>query len=127
MNKTFLIGRLTADPQCGVTSTSPSRKWARFSLAVKRFGDGVDFINIVAWDKLADTAINYLAKGRQVAIVGRIQTGSYERDGVRHTTFDVFATEIEFIGSKNDAAQKPNNDVPMDELRPCDDDDDMPF
>lgn len=126
MNQVILLGRLTADPQSGETANG-GKKFARFSLAVKRFGDGVDFINIIVWDKLADTAINYLTKGKQVAVVGRIQTGSYERDGVKRITFDVCATQIEFVGSKDESAQKTNGDLSIDELKPVDDDDDMPF
>lgn len=128
MNKVFLIGRLTADPQIGTSSTS-GKKWARFSLAVNRPGvdAGADFFNIVAWDKNADTADKYLTKGKQVAIEGHIQTGNYERNGVKYNSFDIVVERIEFIGNNGVAAQKPNNDVRMDELKPVDDDDDMPF
>ena len=127
MNKVILIGRLTADPQSGTTSTG--KNFARFSLAVNRMGAdaGADFLNIVAWDKNADTATKYLTKGKQVAIEGRIQTGSFERNGVKHQTFDILVERIEFIGNNGTTAQKPNNDVRLDELQPCDDDDDMPF
>lgn len=127
MNKVVLIGRLTKDPQCGTTPAG--KMYARFSLAVSRMGTGeqADFLNIVAWEKNAETAEKFLIKGKQVAIEGRIQTGSYEKDGVKRTTFDIVAERIEFVGSKNDGAQTSSN-APSDELRPCDeDDDDMPF
>lgn len=128
MNKVFLIGRLTADPQCG-TAQASGKKWARFSLAVNRMGTdaGVDFLNIVAWEKNAETAQKFLTKGKQVAIEGHIQTGSYERNGVKTNTVDIFAERIEFIGNNGVAPQKPSNDVRMDELKAVDDDDDMPF
>ena len=127
MNKVVLIGRLTADPQSG--TTGQSKQWARFSLAVNRMGvdAGADFFNIVAWEKNADTAIKFLTKGKQVAIEGRIQTGSFERNGVKHATFDIVAERIEFIGNGGTTAQKPNNGATIDDLKPVDDDDDMPF
>ena len=125
MNKTFLIGRLTADPQGGTTDSG--KKYARFTLAVNRYNDGADFIRITAWDKLAENVPKYLVKGRQAAVVGSIQISSYEKNGVNMQRIEVRATDIEFIGSKDDAPQKPNNDVTMDQLKPVDDDDDMPF
>lgn len=129
MNKVFLIGRLTRDPQ-GTTFDSGS-SCCRFSIAVDRYsrdGDNkADFINITTWNALAQNCAKYLTKGKQVAVFGSIQTGSYEKDGVKYSTFEVRADQVEFIGSKDTAAQKPNNDVKMDDLKPVDDDDDMPF
>ena len=128
MNKVFLIGRLTADPQCGTTQAN-GKKWARFTLAVNRMGTdaGADFLNIVAWEKNAETAQKFLTKGKQVAIEGHIQTGSFERNGVKTNTVDILAERLEFIGTNGVAVQKSNNDVRMDELKPGDEDDDMPF
>lgn len=56
-----------------------------------------DFINIVVWGKTAENCANYLAKGRLVAVQGRIQTGSYEKDGIRRYTTEVVATQVEFL------------------------------
>lgn len=125
MNKTFLIGRLTADPVCGITAAG--KQYARFSLAVNRLGEGADFINITVWEKLAENAGKYLKKGKQVAITGRIQTGKYEHNGVTRQTFEVVATEMEFVGGSGSSAQKPDSDAAIDSLKPVDDDDDMPF
>lgn len=125
MNQAFLIGRLTRDPQGGALDSG--KKWAKFSIAVNRYGDKTaDFINIVAWDKQAETVLKYLVKGRQVAITGRIQTGSYERDGVKHTTFDIVAMNVEFIGGGENSGQKSNSDASIDTLREVDEDD-IPF
>ena len=66
-----------------------------------------DFINITVWGKQAENAANYLAKGRLVAIHGRIQTGSYEKDGIRIYTTEVVASNVEFLewGDKNNKNQ----------------------
>lgn len=125
MNKTFHIGRLTKDPQCGVTQTN--KYWARFTLAVNRIGEGADFIDIVAWDKIAENCHKYLTKGKQVAVLGRIQTGTSERDGVKRKTFDIVAENVEFLGSGENSGQKQNNDRSIDNLQEVDEDDDMPF
>lgn len=125
MNKVFLIGRLTANPQTGETNSGTN--FARFSLAVNRYGEGADFINILAWDKLANSAAKYLVKGKQVAIVGHIQTGTYEKDGVKRSTFDVVAENIEFIGNNQNSAGTSRGTDTIDQLTECDDDDDMPF
>lgn len=122
MNKVVLLGRLTADPQCGTTSAG--KHYARFTLAVNRFGDGADFINILAWDKHAENVNKFCKKGKQIAIAGRIQTGKYERDGVTHTTFDVIVENLEFVGSNNTDS---HSDASIDTLKEVDEDDDMPF
>lgn len=129
MNKIFLIGRLTKDPQRGQTQSG--KTVARFSVAVKKQGqDGADFFDATAFDKTAENVLRYLAKGRQVAVVGRVSIGSYtDRNGVTRKTFDILADQVEFIGGNgNQAAENTapkNSDV--DTLREIDDDDDMPF
>lgn len=105
-----MIGRLTRDPELRYTPSGMAT--ARFSLAVDRGlskekkmefesknQPTADFINIVAWGKTAELCANYLNKGRQVGIEGRIQTGSYEKEGRRIYTTDVVVNRIHFIGS----------------------------
>ncbi|MBR2975057.1 MAG: single-stranded DNA-binding protein [Clostridia bacterium] len=109
MNKVFLIGNLTADP-VGSTFDSGNTN-CRFSIAVNRFsrgteGNAVDFINIVAWNQLATNCTKYLVKGSKVAVVGSIVTGSYERDGVKRTTFDIRADQVEFLSRPEGATQQ---------------------
>ena len=129
MNKIFLIGRLTKDPQMGQTQSG--KTVARFSVAVKKQGqDGADFFDATAFDKTAENVLRYLAKGRQVAVVGRVSIGSYtDRNGVTRKTFDILADQVEFIGGiGNQVAENTapkNSDV--DTLREIEDDDDMPF
>ena len=139
MNKVFLIGRLTQDPQA--SSFESGHSYCRFSIAVNRAysRDGenkADFINIITWDALAQNCVKYLVKGSQVAVVGSIQTGSYERDGVKRQTFDIRADQVEFLSRANQgngAAAAPTQSAPrqdqtIDQLREvAADDNDMPF
>ena len=104
MNKVFLIGRLVRDPELRYTSSNIPV--ATFSLAVNRNFAGqngereTDFINIVVWRKQAENVKKYITKGSLVAVEGRIQTGSYEKDGQRVYTTDVVADNVQFLESK---------------------------
>lgn len=102
MNKVLLMGRLTKDPetrQAGETTVT------RFSIAVDRRykqdgGQAADFPSIVAFGKTAEFISKYFKQGMKIALEGRIQTGSYEKDGVKHYTTDVIAEAVEFAESK---------------------------
>ena len=105
MNKVFLIGRLTRDPELRYTGSNTAV--ASFSLAVNRnftnqSGEReADFINIFVWRKQAENVKNYLSQGSQVAIDGRIQTRSYDdKDGNKRYVTEVIADNVEFLGSK---------------------------
>ena len=102
MNQVILIGRLTRDVELSYTR-STQQPVAKFTLAVdkpRREGQdqGADFIRITVWGKQAETCERYLSKGRQAAVQGRIQTGSYTKDGVTVYTTDVVADRVEFLG-----------------------------
>lgn len=105
MNCVQLIGRLTKDPE---TRYSGETAVCHFTLAVnrQRGRDGeqqADFIRIVAFGKQAETVERYLSKGRQVAVNGRIQTGSYkDKEGRTVYTTDVIANNVEFLGGKSE-------------------------
>lgn len=115
MNKVYLIGNLTRDPE--MRSTSSGIPVCNFSIAVnRRFKNAqtgqqeTDFFNIVAWRQLAELCGRYLAKGRKVAVSGSIQTRSYEaQDGSKRTAFDIVADEVEFLSSAN-AGSAPSSD-----------------
>ena len=133
MNSVILIGRLTQDPQASTLDSGHS--YCRFSIAVnRRFSrngeNQADFINIITWDALAQNCAKYLVKGSQVAVQGSIQTGSYERDGVRRQTFDIRADQVEFLsratGNGVGGTNQPVKDQAIDELKEVDDED-MPF
>ena len=113
MNKVVLIGRLTRDPELRYTGNNiPS---ATFSIAVNRnftnqAGErDADFINIVVWRKQAENCKNYLTKGSQVAIEGRIQSRSYDgQDGKKVYVTEVVADNVEFLGSRNSSGNSNN-------------------
>ena len=105
MNKVVLIGRLTRDPELRYTGSNTPV--ATFSLAVNRnFSNQngereADFINIVVWRKQAENVKNYLTKGSQVAIDGRIQTRSYDgQDGQKRYVTEVVADNVQFLGTR---------------------------
>ena len=130
MNKVILIGRLTKDPDLSYAAGTGTAV-CRFTLAVTRpfKRDEADFINCVAFNKTAETIGQYLTKGRQIAIAGRIQTGSYDaQDGTKRYTTDVVVETFEFIGSNQGQAQKDNADNYNfdNDMTPVDDGD-MPF
>lgn len=117
MNKVFLIGRLTRDPELRYTGSNTAV--ASFSLAVNRnftSANGereADFINIVVWRKQAENVKNYLTQGSQVAIDGRIQTRSYDgQDGQKRYVTEVIADNVEFLGSKNSSNNSSSNFTP---------------
>ena len=107
MNKVILMGRLTRDPETRYTQGNEPMAISRYTLAVdrrfKRDGqDGADFIPCVVFGKGGEFAEKYLRKGTKIAVVGRIQTGSYtNRDGVKVYTTEVVIEEQEFAESKN--------------------------
>ena len=106
MNNVVLIGRLTRDPELSYTPNTQTAV-CRFDIAVsrpRRNGEdqGADYPRIVVWGKQAETCDRYLSKGRQVAVRGRIQTGSYtNREGQKVYTTEVVADNVEFLGSGN--------------------------
>lgn len=129
LNKSVLIGRLTKDPEVKTISTGSTT--ASFTLAVDRSfkdknGDrGTDFIPIVAWGKTAELVGQYLSKGRQTAVSGRIQTRTYEaQDGTRRYVTEVIAEEVTFLGSRNDIQQEEPKEV---QVNLYEEDDDAPF
>lgn len=105
MNKIILMGRLTRDPEIRY-SQNDNMAIARFSLAVdkkKKRDDGVtaDFFNTVSFGKTAEFAEKYFRKGMKILISGHVQTGTYEKDGVRIPFFEVVIEEQEFAESKS--------------------------
>lgn len=105
MNKFIGMGRLTADPR--ITTAQTGTKIARYNIAIDRYvkdGDPqADFIGVVAFGAYADFAEKYLHKGMKILVTGRLQTGSYDKDGVRHYTTDVIAESQEFCESKGNS------------------------
>lgn len=143
LNNVVLIGRLTRDPELRYIPVSGTAV-ARFSIAVdkglskekkqemeSKNQPTADFINIVVWGKMGENCANYLAKGRLVAIQGRIQSGSYEKDGVKRYTMDVVASNVEFLewgdSNKSQGFNEPSSDFGGIEGFHPTDNDDIPF
>lgn len=121
MNSVVLIGRLTKDPEVRYTSGSQMAV-CKFTLAVdRRMKAGeekkADFPQVICFGKTAENCERFLAKGRKVAVQGRLQTGSYEdKNGTKHFTTDIIADSVEFLewGEKNGESEKTRatSDVP---------------
>jgi single-strand DNA-binding protein len=121
LNSVILIGRLTRDPELKYTTNGTAV--CRFSLAVQRKynRDEVDFIDIVAWRGLAENCANYLAKGRLVAVEGRLQVRTYEgQDGQKRKVTEVIAEDVRFLewggqgGSTSGGTSRSNDTSPDD-------------
>ena len=105
MNKAILIGNLTKDPEISTTQNGVSV--CRFTLAIsRRFANSegereTDFINVIVWRTLAENCHKFLKKGSKAAVVGSIQTRSYDgTDGTKRYITEVVADEVEFISTK---------------------------
>lgn len=112
MNKVILIGRLTADPSLSYTSGTNTAV-ASFRLAVGRDTKegGADFIQCKVFGKQAENLQQYKHKGDEVAVEGRIETGSYKnREGVTVYTTEVICNRVEYThGSKGESHDEPRN------------------
>ena len=118
MNKVFLIGRLSRDPE--LRHTTSGMPVCQINVAISRpVSQGsepqTDFINVVVWNKQAENVAKYLSKGRQIAVEGRIQTRNYDNnEGKRTYVTEVIASNVEFLGSANDNNRSNTNSNPFD-------------
>ncbi len=106
INHVVLVGRLTRDPELSYTPSGTAV--CRFSIAVNRTsgpgtdddGSGTSYFNIVTWNKTAEICKEYLSKGKQVGIDGRLQQRRWEgQDGIKRSTIEIVATNVQFFGS----------------------------
>jgi single-strand DNA-binding protein len=138
LNCAVIMGRLTADPELRQTPSGVSV--VRFTVAVDRGyvkqGEErqTDFINVIAWRGSADFVAKYFHKGSMIAVQGTIQTGSYEKEGVKHYTFEIVADNVSFCGGKSDGQNNnssqnaPQSQKTTDNVTTLvDNDDDLPF
>lgn len=117
MNKVALVGRLTKDPE--VKNTQNNAAYANFTVAVdRRFKDAngnkqTDFINCLAWRQSATFLGKYFRKGNKIAVIGSIQTRSYDdQNGQKVYVTEVLAEELDFVESANSGTNKPAENVP---------------
>ena len=104
-NKVMLMGNLTRDPE--LTDTASGTAMCRFGLAVNRkykqgdeWKEDVCFVDITTWGSLADNCSKYISKGSPVFVEGRLNFGSWEKDGEKRNKLDVVASLVLFLGSK---------------------------
>ncbi|WP_338967839.1 MULTISPECIES: single-stranded DNA-binding protein [unclassified Spiroplasma] len=102
LNKVILIGRITND--LNLRSAKNNKSFLYFTIAINNFNNQADFINCVAWEKVADSMYNNLRKGSLVAVEGRIQSRKQEQNGVLTTITDVRAISVKFLDSRGSGA-----------------------
>lgn len=112
MNKVILIGRLTADPE--LTHTQNDKMYCSFTLAVSRpkyngQDQGADFVRCKAWGSTAKSLTDYMAKGSQIAVDGKISVHSYEDQGTKKYITEVVAASIHFLTNKAQQQQLAGN------------------
>ena len=130
MNQVTLMGRVTKDIE--LRNTQSGMATVRFNIAVDRGKDkegndrGADFPNIVAFGKTAESIAKFTGKGLRVAVIGRIQTGSYDRDGQKVYTTDIVADRVKYIDWKDNGGQNASQGVP-EGFQAMADDESLPF
>lgn len=109
MNRVCLVGRLTATPELKTTQNGTTV--TSFDLAVDQFWNGekiTDFFTVVAWKKTAELVVQYLGKGRQVGVTGRLQTRKWkDQEGKPHSKVEVVVDQLDFLGSKKETSPAP--------------------
>lgn len=122
INRVILVGRLTRDPELRYTPSGVAV--ANFTIAVNRpFSNQqgereADFIQAVAWRKVAENTANYVGKGSLVGIDGRLQTRSYEKDGQRHYITEVVADSVQFLEPKKGSNSGGNSRAGYESSKP---------
>lgn len=129
MNKAILVARLVTEPNVKVGQTGT--KVCTFRVAIDdNYKDNkhTDFLNVVCFNKQAENCEKYLAKGRQVAVEGKIHTDSYEnKEGRKVYTTDVWASNVEFVGGRGGQSSAPKQDDGVPQGFEALDSDDVPF
>lgn len=139
MNRVFMIGNLTKDPE--VATTSNDLVNCKFTLAVsRRYGSKeTDFFSVICWRAMAENCGKYLRKGSKVGICGSIQNKNYETsDGQKRYSVEIVADEVQFLSTKSDDLNElPESAAPaipakrssakIADLKPVEGDEDLPF
>lgn len=112
LNQVTLLGALTRDPE--LRQTPNGQSVCTISLALNRsyknqndeWVEATDYIDVVAWAKLAENINTYLQKGRRCLVVGRLQSRSWEQDGQKRSKVEVLANDVTFLDSAKDTQQQ---------------------
>lgn len=118
VNKVFVIGNLGRDPE--VRFTDGGQAVCNFSVATTdvwndksgQKQERTEWHRIVAWGKTAELCGEYLKKGRQVHVEGRLQTREWEKDGAKRTTTEIIASHVTFLGGKQGEQSAAENTKP---------------
>lgn len=112
MNKVVLVGRLVSEPDLRFVGEDSAV--SSFTLAVDKYNSKTkekeaDFIRCKVWGKQAENLAEYMGKGDRIGISGRIETGSYDKDGTKVYTTEVVCSEVEYLTDKKKEGPQPNN------------------
>jgi single-strand DNA-binding protein len=111
LNKVMIIGNLGKDPELSYTaggdavtkfSVAANETWTKDGQKQER----TEWFNVVCWRKLAETCAQYLAKGRQVYVEGKLQTRTYEQDGQTKYFTEVVADQVRFLGERGETREQ---------------------
>jgi single-strand DNA-binding protein len=134
LNKVMVIGHLGKDPEMRYTPSG--RPVTTFTMAVGRSWTSADgerhseteWFNVVAWGNLAEICKQYLGKGQQVYIEGRLQTRRWDdKEGQRHTNVEIVASEMMMLGERRDSGHGSEAPTGQAQAQPAAPDDEFPF
>jgi single-strand DNA-binding protein len=134
LNKVMIIGHLGKDPEMRYTPSG--RPVTTYTVAVSRSWNSADgerhteteWFNIVAWGNLAEICKQYLTKGQQVYIEGRLQTRRWDdKEGQKHTSVEIVANEMMMLGDRRDANHGGEEQSASTEVEPAATEDEFPF
>ena len=134
LNKVMIIGHLGKDPEMRYTPSG--RPVTTYTVAVSRSWNSADgerhteteWFNIVAWGNLAEICKQYLTKGQQVYIEGRLQTRRWDdKEGQKHTSVEIVANEMMMLGDRRDASHGGEEQSTSTEIEPAATEDEFPF
>jgi single-strand DNA-binding protein len=128
LNKIMIIGNVGKDPE--VKTTNSGKTVCNFSVATSHgSGDNAstEWHRVTCWDKTAELVGKYVTKGKQVYVEGRLQTRSYEKDGVTRYSTEVIANQVTFLGGKGDSTPSGSDSPSKHYEEPAEEDDNVPF
>lgn len=129
MNRVCLVGRLTATPELKTTQNGTAV--TSFDLAVDQFWNGektADFFTVVAWQKTAELAVQYLEKGRQAGVTGRLQTRKWQdKNGNPRSKVEIVADQLDFLGGRKDGEKPRQADPDLIPIEKYENDEELPF
>ena len=100
LNKVLLIGRITSSPELKYTENN--KAYTKICVAINRYTEGTDFINVKVWNKQAENVCNYLDKGSLILVEGTMMVRQYEdKDGNKRTSNEIIAQNVKFLDKKS--------------------------